>query len=236
VAALTFVVLAAGLGTRFGGVKPLAPVGPNGEAPIDLAVRDATDAGFDRVVVVTRPDLERPIRDRTRATVVVQAQPTGTAPAVVAARDAIDGAFAVGNGDDVYGAEAYRLLADHLRDDTSHHALVAYRLGRTLVGDRPVNRARLNFVGNRLLGVTERPVEPGRVDTEELVSMNLWGFRPSVWRWLDQPTTETGERLLPAVVDEMIAGGERVTVLPTDARCLSLTHPDDLALVQAALR
>ena len=85
--------------------------------------------------------------------------------------------------------------------------------------------------------VTERSVTPGALDADELVSMNLWGFRPTAWAFLEQATAAPdAEVLLPAVVDTMVQAGETFTVLPTEERCLSLTHAGDLPIVQQALR
>jgi hypothetical protein len=167
--ALTLVIMAAGLGTRFGGPKQLAPVGPSGETLLDYAIYDATRAGFTRAVLVIREELG----DRTRAHVARvigeavpvhyveqrlddlpggrrvpegRVKPWGTAHAVLAARGAIEGPFAACNADDFYGPGAYRLLAEHLTGDAAPgalpvHALVGYRLDATLSPHGGVARA-----------------------------------------------------------------------------------------------
>ncbi len=140
--ALTLVVMAAGLGTRFGGPKQLAPVGPSGETLLDYAIYDATRAGFTRAVLVTREELSRRMRDQVARViggavpvdVVAQrlddlpggagvpegrVKPWGTAHAVLAARDAVAGPFAACNADDFYGPGAYRLLAEHLKGEAA---------------------------------------------------------------------------------------------------------------------
>ena len=134
---LTIVVMAAGVGSRFGGPKQLEPVGPAGETLIDYLLVDARRAGFDRAVLVIRDELTariEPVADRHRGglDVVLAYQtmgpdiPRGTVPAVLAAADRIDGPFVALNADDFYGTVAYQRAADFLRDDrvAGHHARV----------------------------------------------------------------------------------------------------------------
>ncbi len=225
--ALTLVVMAAGLGTRFGGPKQLSPVGPSGETLFDYAIYDATRAGFTRAVLVTRRQLSIRMRDHVArviggaVTVQVAEQrlddlpgggrvpegrvkPWGTAHAVLAARDAVEGPFVACNADDFYGPGAYRLLAEHLRREAARapgnappvHALVGYRLDATLSAHGGVARAvalcgpdgllqrlvevrevRRTDLGLR--GVTATG-EQRKLTGDEPASMNLWGFMPDV--------------------------------------------------------
>src|SRR5881628_3235216 len=139
------VILAAGVGSRFGGPKQLSPIGPCGETLLDYAIYDALRAGFSRAVLVIRKELaaslKKHVSEVTGGAVPVQyveqrlddgrVKPWGTGHAVLAARDALEGPFAVCNADDFYGPGAYRLLAQHLTGRTEH-ALVGYRLDATL--------------------------------------------------------------------------------------------------------
>src|SRR5437588_4844488 len=146
--------MAAGLGTRFGGLKQLAPVGPDGEAIIDYAGAWAADAGFDRAVVIVRSEIEEQIgahlderwpssfpyvlvcqdRDK-RVRDLAREKPIGTAHAVVAVREEVTGPFAVVNADDLYVGDGYRLLVDHLaKAHGTEHALVAFRVANTIIG------------------------------------------------------------------------------------------------------
>ena len=165
---LTLVVLAAGLGSRFGGLKQLEPVGPGGATLMDYSVYDAEQAGFDRVVFVVRPEMtegfETLILDRYQkrfeARVVVQrledlppgferppdrVRPWGTGQAVLAARAEVPGSFAVLNADDFYGREALCEIADFLRAPSSPDAcaVIGYRLDLTASAEGGVNRATL---------------------------------------------------------------------------------------------
>ncbi len=134
---MTLVVLAAGLSTRYGGVKQLEPVGPSGEALMDYAIYDAMRAGFDGVVLVTRRELEEALRKHIAAVFggsltiafayqelgdvpngfavpATRRKPWGTGHAVLAAEVVVDGPFVAINADDFYGADAYAALAGHL--------------------------------------------------------------------------------------------------------------------------
>ena len=162
---LTLVVLAAGMGSRYGGLKQMDPVGPSGETVLDYAVFDALRAGFTRVVFVIRRDFEVLFREKIgaryagRAVVdyVFQAidalpagqvpptgreKPWGTGHAVWCAREAIDGNFAVINADDFYGADSFAQLGRFLRVESSRaeFAMVGFRLANTLSEHGAVSR------------------------------------------------------------------------------------------------
>lgn len=160
---LTLVILAAGIGRRFGGLKQLAAVGPHGEAILDYTMFDAMRAGFGRVVFVIRPDLEEAMRavvaERFGARLpiayahqrldqlppgapqVEREKPWGTGHAVLAAADHVAGPLSVVNADDFYGADAIGAVAAFLRDERDDYALVAYRMGDTLPPAAPTSRA-----------------------------------------------------------------------------------------------
>jgi hypothetical protein len=157
------VVLAAGMGSRYGGLKQIDPVGPSGELVIDYSIYDALRAGFDRVVFVIRKDMEDAFRDgigkamekRVDVAYAYQAlddvpagfmtpaertKPWGTGHAVYAARNVAKKPFAVINADDFYGPTAFKLLADHLDSGTKDHVMVAYRLDQTVSEHGTVSR------------------------------------------------------------------------------------------------
>jgi NDP-sugar pyrophosphorylase family protein len=161
------VVLAAGMGSRYGGLKQIDPVGPNGERIIDYSIFDAKRAGFNRVVFVIRKDMEDAFRDglgrvmESRIDVGYAFQslddlpapfapppgrekPWGTGHAVLAARDVVTAPFAVINADDFYGRHAFALLAGFLDQPASGkppvYAMVAYQLERTVSSHGTVSR------------------------------------------------------------------------------------------------
>jgi hypothetical protein len=274
---MQLVLLAAGHGRRFGGLKQLAPVGPAGEALMDFTARDTLAAGFDGVILIVREEIQTELLDHIGpfwpaelpVVPVVQGAIAGTAQAVESARPFIDGPFGVANADDLYGAAALVTLADHLRDGTSgDHVLVGYHLRDTVITDSPVTRglcetgedeflARLveqrmqrlpggEFEGSPIAGPDAGRLQ--RLSGEEQVSMNLWGFAESILDELDSaldafdPETaphgegKPPELLLPDVVGQIVAEGRaRFRVVPSNSRCIGLTHPADLPLVRSLI-
>ena len=179
---LTLVVLAAGMGSRYGGLKQCDPIGPNGETIMDYSVYDAVRAGFDRVVFVIRRDFETEFRSSVGAKYenalvvdyafqslndipaafsvpLARVKPWGTAHALRSARDLINAPFAVINADDFYGADSFEQLAGFLqtaRNDINHFALVGFRLAHTLSANGSVARGVCRVdQSNNLLTVTE---------------------------------------------------------------------------------
>jgi len=174
------VILAAGLGSRYGGLKQLDAVGPGGATLMDYSVYDALRSGFGEVLFVIRPDLQQPFADfaRTRFGTQVRwrtvlqrledvppgavvpagrTKPWGTTHAVLAAAAEIAGPFAVLNADDYYGAEAIASVAAFLKTETnpSTHAIAGYRLGDTRSAAGPVNRGVCRIGSDRYLGTIE---------------------------------------------------------------------------------
>jgi hypothetical protein len=176
------VILAAGLARRYGGIKPLAPVGCNGDAIIDFAGRNASIAGFGKIVVIVRRAIYSTIKYHIRrcwpsslevAYVLQDADstlspnqsiPLGTAHAVLMAQPYIEGPFGVVNADDIYGTESYQLLHAALSNqnnlsDESCHVLVGFHLSNTVITDKPVKRAVCSVTpANYLSGISERTV------------------------------------------------------------------------------
>jgi hypothetical protein len=262
---LALVVLAAGRAKRYGGCKPLAPVGPQGEAVIDLVASDALAAGFTTIVMVLSPATGPAIRYHVERTwprgvdvrFVTQPVPLGTTDAVLSASEHVGHApYGVGNADDVYGVDGMALLAAHLCDHGTTNALVGYRLADAVIGFAPVTRGVCTVAPDgRLLGVDERRQvtatadggfvandgrQPATLAPDVRVSMNLWGFTPEFHKTLQTAmdaavdASEEAEVLLPDMVTESLATSTFM-VLPATGRCVGVTHPDDLALVQSEL-
>lgn len=179
---LTLVVLAAGLGSRYGGLKQLDPLGPGGATLMDYSVYDAWRAGFTRAVFVIRPEIAAGFAEligdrylsRLQVTTAHQrldalpggialpggrTRPWGTTQAVLAAAPQLQGPFAVLNADDFYGRQSLRAVAEFLRRsplDSHHHSVVGYRLGATASPAGGVNRALLEQAADgRLFRITE---------------------------------------------------------------------------------
>jgi len=171
----TLVLLAAGVGSRYGGPKQIDPVGPGGATLIDYAAFDARRVGFDRVVLVVRAENESDVRagagDRVARRLPVdyaiqdaalpagfeapagRTKPWGTGHAVLASAPHLHGPFAVLNADDFYGARSYRILAEWFRRPRPEreHALVSFDLRTTLSAAGPVNRGLCQVDGKGAL-------------------------------------------------------------------------------------
>ena len=204
----TLVVLAAGMGSRYGSLKQMDGVGPNGEAIIDYSIYDAVRAGFGKVVFIIRHSFEKEFREifstehfggKVETEYVFQEleylpegfsvpegreKPWGTCHAVMMAEPVVDTPFAVINADDFYGQRAYRQIRDFL-ENNGGMCMVGYRLGNTLTEN--------GTVAGNLVSIVERTaierVNGGQImykdadglhplDENTVVSMNLFGFTP----------------------------------------------------------
>lgn len=176
---ITLVVLAAGMGSRFGNrIKQLEPVGPCGELLIDYSVTDAIDAGFDRVIFIIRRDIEKLFRETVgeRISKLVKTEyvfqdinelpcrrqdfperikPWGTAQAIYCCKNVINGNFAVINSDDYYGRESFKLLADFLRSPDASACSIGFVLKNTLSDHGTVNRGICRINEKGLLAAVE---------------------------------------------------------------------------------
>jgi choline kinase len=176
---LTLVLLAAGMGSRYGGLKQLDPFGPNGETLMDYSVYDALRSGFTRVVFVIRKDFEAEFREQVAAKYAGQmkvelafqsledlpagklvpegrSKPWGTTQALLAAAPLLKGPFMVCNADDFYGREAYAAMAQWLGSASEGEgALVSFRMGATLSEHGTVSRGVCVVLQEQLQDVTE---------------------------------------------------------------------------------
>lgn len=268
------VILAAGLARRYGRLKQLDPVGPGGEALLDYAIFDARREGFGPVVLVTREELEPELRlhlhrvhgdlpaqfTRQRrddlpagfASPDARQKPWGTGHAVLAARDAVRGPFAVCNADDFYGHAAWVALGRHLAV-SREAAVVGYPLAATLSPAGGVSRGivvsgpdgRLKALGEvtdlkrervRVLGRTMTG-EPVAFPLEVPVSMNLFGLPHAAFAlvgerfaaWLaTHAGSPTDEFYLSTAVHDLVGEGRlAVRVLPGGADWMGMTHAAD---------
>ena len=200
----TLVVLAAGMGSRFGGDKQFTALGPCGETLMDYAIFDSARAGIDRVVLIVRPDALHRLPDLqarygTAVELLAAAQrledlpegwappdgrtrPWGTAQAIWGTRALVDGPFLVVNGDDFYGAAPYGALADARRRDTADWHLAGFRLRDTLSPSGPVNRAVCQMdASGYLTGLEEVRGIITAPDGDTIVSMNMWGLTSEIF-------------------------------------------------------
>jgi MobA-like NTP transferase domain len=250
---LVLVVLAAGRSTRFGRPKQVEPVGPRGEAIMDVTMRDAFASGCDQVRLIVHPEHDELFRQRyrgdRRVIVLVQPAALGTAHATMVGMEHAAGTCIVVNGDDLYGARSMELAVVHAREE---HALVVFELGNTLSPNGPVNRAVCHVEGTHLIGTEEVKglVDAGNGhiidgdgrswDRTVPVSMNLWVFRPGfrsvlIGQERSGDPMDPAEHGLPDAVRAAMASHQLFRVLRTNDRWCGLTFPDDAELVRRFL-
>lgn len=283
----TLIIMAAGMGSRYGGLKQIDPVGPSGEIVLDYSVYDAIKTGFGKVVFVIRPDIEEAFKaavgDKYAGRIEVdyafqqltdlpdgysvpegREKPWGTAHAVLCCRDKIDAPFAVINADDFYGRKSFHLLAQELggyEGDELRSCLIGFVLRNTLSEHGSVARGICEMdEDGRLVDIVERlkiekvgdhardnvDGEYVELTADEICSMNMWGFTPSIFARLDQHFIDfleeerevpKSEFLIPEVVASLMKEeGMPVDVVESDAQWLGVTYSEDKPLVQAGIR
>ena len=280
-------IMAAGMGSRYGGMKQVDPVGLGGEAILDYSLYDAYRAGFRRVIFLIRPEMAEDFKahmaprvaGKLEATYAYQdismlpagftvpegrKKPWGTGHAVLCCREYIDAPFSAINADDYYGVQAFKAAYDFLSTnrDERQYMMVSYLLKNTLTETGYVSRGVCSADENGLLRTivetthiistvdgplyTQDSETYRRLAPDTPVSMNLWGFMPSLLPALERDfrafLQENGdspkaEFYLPFAVNDMIGRGEAtVRMLTTPDRWHGVTYRDDKAEVQAAIR
>ncbi len=205
---LTLVVMAAGMGSRFGGLKQMAPMGPEGQAILDFSIYDAAHAGFTKAVFVIKEEMQeefdRTVGERARKWLQVEyayqkpdtflegaypegrTKPWGTAHAVLCAKPYVTTPFAAINADDFYGKTAYQLVASHLKQGGGA-CMAGYLLGNTLTENGTVCRGVCKTENGRLVSVTEHTDldKNSGLPDDTVVSMNFWGLLPEFFDVLE---------------------------------------------------
>lgn len=205
---ITLVVMAAGMGSRFGGLKQAQPVTDDGRGLLDFSVYDAIKAGFNKVVFILRKEIEQDfkrlvgnrIADKVKAEYVLQdtsllpkgrTKPFGTAHAVLCCKDTVKEPFAVINADDYYGKNAYLDIYNHLTSaQAGQYSMVAYLLGNTVSANGSVTRGVCDIRQGKLVSIKETyqitqdcvSLSTGeRFSPSTAVSMNIWGLTCDVF-------------------------------------------------------
>ena len=278
---ITLLVMAAGMGSRYGGLRQLDAVGPSGETIIDFSVYDAIRAGYNKVVFIIREDFQKQFKekisnkyqDKIEVEIVYQdlhdlpnsfscpkdrSKPWGTGHAILAARNVISEPFAAINGDDFYGIESFKIISDHYSSVNSGFAMAAFQLDKTLSDYGSVSRGICEQNLNQLVTVVEthgiKKSSAGNIECDrdisllgnELVSMNMWGFMPSVFDYLEKMFNEfldenisdlKSEFLIPSVVNDLIEKNiEKVQVLKTKSTWFGVTYIEDKPFVKNQIK
>ena len=278
------VVMAAGMGSRYGGMKQIDPVGPCGQVIVDYSLYDARRAGFETVIFVIKHEIEEAFKaaigDRVSRVMDVKyafqqldelpegytipegrVKPWGTCHAVLAAKPYIHGPFAVINADDYYGVDAYRTIYEELQrlPERGAATMVGYLLKNTVTRYGTVSRGVCHARDGYLTDIHEtlkiRLRDDGTIGDEDsgvllepdtVVSMNFWGFMPSVFDEMeryfedflrrDAGENVKAECLLPNMVGKLLKEGRlSVSVLQSKDRWFGMTYHEDRARVAAEL-
>lgn len=278
----TLLILAAGMGSRFGGLKQVEPVGPNGEAIIDYSIFDAIRAGFGKVVFIIRESFadafkekfDKKLKGKIEIAYVYQEldmlpkgftlpegreKPWGTAHAILVAKDVIKEPFCALNADDFYGRNAYEVMSRFLTssEKPNEYSMVGYQLKNTLSDFGSVSRGiceidknhhlkkivettKILKKGNKVVSIENDGTETELTGNEN-VSMNIWGFTPTVFPTLEQKFSDflsteidkpKSEMYIPSVVFEMIEENKAtVKVLEADSPWFGVTYKEDKPFV-----
>ncbi|RYC66267.1 nucleotidyltransferase family protein [Spirosoma sordidisoli] len=287
----TLLILAAGMGSRYGGIKQLDQFGPHGETIIDYSLFDAIRAGFGKVVFIIREELRndfdeifgKKLAGKIEVDYAIQSlgayvpeelgevrrtKPWGTGHAMLCAKEHTTTPFAVINADDFYGLEAFQLIGNFLATDTEDdlHAMVGYEVQKTLSENGSVSRGvctvdayghlasvieRTKIYQEEQGGTGRRIVFEENDDLTSLspdtpVSMNFWGFKPSVFPLVQKQfesyaianiDSPKAEFYIPTVMTNLIQTETgRCKVFRSQSEWFGVTYPDDKPTVQAALR
>ena len=276
---MDLVIMAAGMGSRFGGLKQLEPIDNNGNFIIDYSIYDAIKCGFDRVVFIIKEEnydifrqtvgkrVEKQIEtvyvfqnnDNLPANAVIPAdrtKPLGTGHAILCCKDVVKTNFAIISADDFYGYDAFRVLSEHLKNNTSEeeYSVVGYQIADTLTNVGKVKRGICMEANGYLTDVIESSVgreEDGRIVAYPLsnapsfaiednhpVSMIMFGYTPKLFDHLEekfveffdknQNNLETCEFLIPDVMSYLINENKiSIKVLNTTAVWHGITYKED---------
>ena len=288
------VIMAAGLGSRYGGNKQVDGVGPDNEILMEYSIYDAIRAGFTKVVFIVKPDMvdlmKRLCGDRIARTTARDGQPVevcyavqnfssvpdfyhipegrtkpfGTVHALLCARPYVKEPLCVINADDYYGVDAYRTIYEQLQrlSDEGQATMVGYLLKNTVRKNGTVSRGVCRVEQGHLAGIKEtlklQQFPDGSIADvsdgghvlfapDTVVSMNFWGFMPSIFRELEHYfdrflKNEAGENvkaecLLPNMVGELLQADRlHVSVLKSEDRWFGMTYHEDRQAVAEELR
>ena len=268
---MTLLVMAAGMGSRYGGLKQLDEVGPSGETIIDYSVFDAIEAGFSKVVFIIRRDFEDEFKTKIsnkfsndiQVEFVFQdihqlpsgfslpedrIKPWGTGHAILCASNFIDGPFNAINADDYYGRESFKTIADYYNNGNDSFSMVAFQLEKTLSDFGSVTRGLCTVNNDKLINIVEtenlvksksgiRSNSDLDLNGNEPVSMNMWGFTPAIFDYLNEMFEVflsknihdiKSEFLIPSVINDLInSGDELVQVLYSKSSWFGVTYKED---------
>ena len=278
---MTLVIMAAGMGSRFGGLKKIEPIDEYGNFIIDYSIYDAIKEGFKKVVFIIKKENYDIFRDtvgkRVEKYIDVEyvfqeldklpygysvpedrVKPWGTGHAILCCKDVVKENFAIINSDDFYGRDAFKVIAEFLKNvkeekSINEYAMAGYKVKNTLTENGAVKRGICQVKDGYLTKLIESniekkdgkliatPLEGGEefeVSEEDTVSMNMFGFTPKMFDYLEKRFPEfldehkdnltKCEYLIPTIIfEEINSGNAKVEVLKTDAVWQGITYRED---------
>jgi len=283
---MELLIMAAGMGSRFGGLKQITPMGPNDEFIIDYSIYDAIKAGFSKVIFIIKEEnyeiFKETIGSRVEPHIPVEyvfqkldnipefvkipenrEKPWGTAQAIYCAADAVTEPFVVINADDFYGRDAFMVAKKFIENaNPKEYATVGYEAIKTMTDNGSVKRGVIATDNGHLKSITESSlIKDGnqilctplsgapefKINNEDLVSMNMLIFNPSIFPYLkekmdiffkeNQDNLEKCEFLIPDILDSANKEGyAQVKVLHTDATWYGVTYKEDSDFVKSSIR
>ena len=287
---MTLLILAAGMGSRFGGLKQIEPIDEYGNFIIDYSIYDAIKEGFTKVVFIIKKENYDIFRDTVGARVEKyinveyafqeldklpngysvpegRVKPWGTGHAILCCKDMVHENFAIINSDDFYGRDAFRVIANFLKENKkdseyAEYAMAGYLVKNTLTKNGSVKRGICQVKDGYLTklieskiertdrGLVASPLEGGEdfiVDDNDTVSMNMFGFTPQIFNYLEErfpsfldehiEQIDSCEYLIPTIVfEEINAKKARVEVLNTSAVWQGITYREDKEKVVSEIK
>lgn len=264
------VVMAAGMGSRYGGIKQIAPIGPNGEIIIDFSVYDAQKSGFSKAVFIIKKEIEKDFREicgkRIEKIIDVEyvfqdysslpswfsvpadrVKPYGTVHALLCAKDAVGTSFVAVNADDYYGRNTFGIINDYLKS-TGQMCMAGFKLGNTITENGTVSRGVCTTENGYLKDIKEcKEIDKNSgISLDATVSMNMWGFTPDIFNYMEvafenflrnikNPVKD--EYILTDIVQKLINDEKaQIKVLDTYDKWYGVTYQQDTPTVRKALQ
>ena len=273
-------ILAAGIGSRYGGFKQMDPIGPRGEFIIDYSIYDAIRAGFNKVIFIIKKEIEQEFRSTIGKRIAKKIdisyafqgledlpggiefnperrKPWGTVQAILTCTKMVNSPFAIINADDFYGKDSYQQMSQFLdttSSDSVDYCMVGYKLDNTLSQHGTVTRAlcksteddilesivevaAIGYKGDKIISLDKSNNTETELNKDSLVSMNIWGFTPTVFGLLEeefyiflQKHAEAlkEEFVIPTAVNILTQKGKvSVKALSTSSKWFGITYPQD---------
>ena len=264
----TIVYMVAGMSSRFGGkIKQFARIGPNNETLIEYSLNQSLKAGFNKIVFIVANLTEKPFKDMfgdfykgvpikyalQKFNPEYRDKPWGTVDALCATKGIVTTPFVVCNGDDIYGEQVFKLLAEHLKKESSG-GTIGYELGKVLSpAGGGVNRGIYELTPNNMVktitetfDITSNNLTEKNLTENSFCSMNIFALQPETLEKLnkilekfkqDRPGDKKAECLLPEELSKLIRQEKlNLKLYPTTEKWFGVTNPEDELMVKKELK